>query len=260
MRIVPENTSDYLLFGLSDYQRFNTDLKKLLKKRKQLDKLTQQIQTIADENGINPERDIKGLWGDEFIIFQLADNREKFAAIKIRNGSQLDFLLEPLSSPSVEGIRQVNYSDLFYFYFGDALHAFRRPYYFIADNMIFLANSSGALQQFNSRYTSEHFLYKTEQFMNFEQLMANQSNITLFIHNNNSKSAIRTLLKPGFAKAFTSLNYGFKYFYGLSYQWSGDDRHFFTNLYIGSKHNPSQASASGIADSVKSGTSEYNVH
>lgn len=234
MRVVPENTSNYLLFGLSDYRRFTADLRTLLKKRKQLDGLAKQIQHIADENGISPERDIKGLWGNEFITFQLS-NHEKLAAIKVSNGRQLQFLLEPLSKKSVEGIRQINYPDVFYYYFGDALKPFRRPYYFIADNTIFIANSSGALQRFNDQYGSNRFLYKTEYYRNFEQLAANQSNITLFIHNNNSTSIGRSQLKPAFAKVFKDPDYELENFYGLSYQWSGDSHHFFTNLYIAYK-------------------------
>lgn len=256
MRVVPENTSDYMLFGLSDYQQFNTDLKKLLKKRKQLDKLAAQIQTIANENGINPERDIKSLWGKEFITFQL-DSREKFAAIKIENGSQLKFLLEPLSSTAAGEIRQLNYTDLFYFYFGDPLQAFRRPYYFITDNVIFIANSLTALQRFNSQYATERFLYKTEQFIHFEQLVANQSNITLFVHNNNSKSTIRTGLRTNFANTFTNSNYGLQDFYGLSFQLSGENRHFFTNLYIGGKDDLKKLSIVGSTDTI---ATDYNVH
>ncbi|HXH98675.1 MAG TPA: hypothetical protein VNI52_00270 [Sphingobacteriaceae bacterium] len=255
MRVVPENTSDYMLFGLSNYQQFNIDLKKLLKKRKQLDKLAAQIQTIANENGINPERDIKSLWGKEFITFQL-DSREKFAAIKIENGSQLKFLLEPLSSTAAGEIRQLNYTDLFYFYFGDPLQAFRRPYYFITDNVIFIANSLTALQRFNSQYATERFLYKTEQFIHFEQLVANQSNITLFVHNNNSKSTIRTGLRTNFANTFTNSNYGLQDFYGLSFQLSGEDRHFFTNLYIGGKDDLKKLSIIGSTDTI---ATDYNV-
>lgn len=247
MRIVPENTSNYLLFGLSDYKQFTADLRKLLKKRKQLDRLTKQIHQIAAENGINPERDIKPLWGNEFITFQLS-NHEKFAAVKVHNGRQLQFLLEPLSSKSVEGIRQINHPDLFYYYFGDALQPFRRPYFFIADNTIFIANSSGALLRFNNQYGSNRFLYKTQQYRDFEQLAANQSNITLFIHNNNSTSIARSRLKPSFAKVFKNENYELEDMYGLSYQWSSDRHHFFTNLYIAYKPETLKPSIAGDVD------------
>lgn len=259
MRVVPQSTSNYLLFGISNYSQFTTDLRKLLKKRNQYDKLAKQIQDIADKNGISPERDIKGLWGNEFITFQLA-NHEKFAAIKVSNGRQLEFLLEPLSKPATEAIRQINYPEVFYFYFGDPLREFKRPYYFIADNTLFIANSSGALQRFNSQYGADRFLYKTDEFKSFEQLTANESNITLFIHNNNSKSIIKSKLTSGFANAFTNSNYQLKDFYGLSYQWSSDKHHFFTNLYIGYKSEVLQPSAlSGTKDSLYSGVSSPSV-
>lgn len=259
MRIVPESTSNYLMFGLSDYHQFTSDLRKLLKKRKHYDQLAKQMQEIADENGISPERDIKELWGNEFITFQLS-NHEKFAAIKVSNGRQLDFYLEPLSKPSIEAIRQINYPELFYFYFGDALKSFKRPYYFIADNTIFIANSSGALKRFNNQYGADRFLYKTSAFRAFEQLVANESNVTLFIHNNNSKSIGKAELKSGFARAFTNSNYGLKDFYALSYQWSSDTHHFFTNLYIGFKPDAMQSPLAEIADSVYTDTSEYAIH
>jgi hypothetical protein len=252
MRVVPEETANYILFGLSDYQRFTSDLRNLFKKRNQYEKLAAQIQQIADENGINPERDIKSLWGNEFIVFQLA-NQEKLAAIKVSNGSRLDFLMEPLSSPSTQDIRRINYRDLFYFYFGDSFQTFSQPYYFISDNTIFIANSYGALQHFRNEYDAERLLYETWQFTNFEQFVANQSNITLFIHNSNSKSVIKNQLNPAFAQIFESNEYGLNNFYGISYQWSGDEAHFFTNLYIGlktSNQNSSNVSSSADASDI----------
>ena len=249
MRVVPRSTSNYLLFGLSNFEQFTADLRRLLENRSQLNILSKHIQKIADENGINPERDIKELWGNEFITFQTA-NHEKFAAIKVSNGSQLEFLLEPLSKPSIEGIRRVNYPDIFYFYFGDALKDFRRPYYFIADNNMFIANSSGALNRLKKQYTSEQLLYRSEQYRHFEQLVANESNISVFFHNNNSRSIARTNLKRGFSKAMSDRNYGLKNFYGLSYQLSSDTHHFYTNLYIGYKPDMLPSPAREVKDSL----------
>jgi hypothetical protein len=83
-----------------------------------------------------------------------------------------------------------------------------------------------------SDYQREHFLYKTARYRSFEQLVSNQSNISLFIHNGNSRSIIRSSLKQQYANRFSADASPLKNFYGISYQWTSDDGHFFTNLYL----------------------------
>ncbi|HYK77934.1 MAG TPA: hypothetical protein VEV16_13230 [Daejeonella sp.] len=236
-RLVPDNTSNFVSFGVSDYPRFHQDLKQWLAKRNELAKLNASMETMAKETGINPDRDIKKLWRNEFIIFQLS-TQEKLGAIRLTNGTQLQFFLEPLSTEHSENIRHFEYPDLLYNYFGDPFRQFSKPYFTIIDNQLIVSNSPGTLQRFLQAYNQEKLLYKTPNYSTFEQLVADQSNVSFFIHLKNSGSNITTFLKPDYARPFKSEEYGLKDFYGISYQWSSSGTHFLSNFYAAYKLAP----------------------
>ena len=234
-RIVPDNAANYIAYGVSDYFAFHKDLQGLLTLRKESEKLNSTLTQIRNESGIDPNRDLKKYWGHEFITFQLS-TQERFGAIQLTNGRQMQFFMEPLSSEYSENIRRINYPGLFYYYFGDALKQFNKPFYTIIDNQMIVSNSPGSLQRYLSRY-SLNLLHSEEKFANFDQLVANNSNISIFVHIKNSQSNIKSLLKPAYAGNFRSDNFGLKDFYGISFQWTGERDHFFTNFYAGYNKN-----------------------
>jgi len=232
-RIVPANTSNFISYGISDYGIFHNDLKQLLKLRNELDKLNDGLTAIREESGINTDRDIKKYWGEEFMTFQLS-TQEKFGAIQLSNGRQLQFFMEPLSSEYSEDIRHVSYPGIFYYYFGDAFKQFNKPFYTIVENHMILSNSPSSLRRYLDRYSSD-LLVADERFVNFDQYVANASNISIFVHNNNSRSNYTSHLKPAYAKNFNGSGQGMRNFYGFSYQWTSESDHFFTNFYAGYK-------------------------
>ncbi|HEY1025436.1 MAG TPA: hypothetical protein VGE26_09750 [Sphingobacteriaceae bacterium] len=232
-RIIPLSTANFVQFNLSDHRRFESDLRELFNSRKELKVLTEQIATVSKQTGINPERDIKALWANEFIVFQTA-NHERYGAVKLKDGRKLQFLLEPLSEAVSHEFRRLRYSNILYYYFGDAFKAFKRPYFLIADNYLVFANSAAALRNYQKDYHKENFLYKTLRYTTFEQLLPDEATISLFIHNGNSRSITKSHLRPAYASRFAGKQ-GLRNFYGLSYKLSSDKDHFFTNLYIGYK-------------------------
>ena len=232
-RIVPSNTSNFISYGVSDYNVFHDDLKGLLNFRKELDKLSQGLTSIREESGINTDRDIKKYWGQEFITFQLS-TQERFGAIQLTNGRQMQFFMEPISTEYSPDIRHISYPGIFYYYFGDAFKQFNRPFYTIVENHMILSNSPGSLRRYLDRY-SRDLLATDERFVNFDQYVADRSNISIFVHNSNSKSNYTSHLRPAYARSFNSQDYGLKDFYGFSYQWTSESDHFFTNFYAGYK-------------------------
>lgn len=251
-RIMPYNTSNSVAYGLSDYGTFQKDLSNLFEKRKELDSLRKQLNLITSETGINPERDIKKLWGDEMITIQLS-TYEYLAIVKVTNGRSLQFYLDPLSSSYTELVRKMNYSSLFYFYLGDPFRRYNKPFYSITDNLLILSNSPGTVQRFLADYNEERFIYKTAAFNQFDQLVADQSNISFLFHINNSGSLIKNLLKRNYSQNFSSDKYGLKDLYALSYQLISNKEHFFTNFYTGYKNNPAATDPQLISvDSIDS--------
>jgi hypothetical protein len=152
--------------------------------------------------------------------------------IKVNNGRNVNFTLQLISTAVNETISHLNYSDIFYYYFGEPLKSFSKPFFAVEDNYLIIANSPGVIRNFLADYESERFLSFTPEFKQYDQLLANQSNILYFIHTNNSKNRAYSVLKPKYASLLLDKDYQLKNFYGLSYQWSGEGDHFFSNLYL----------------------------
>ncbi len=242
-RVVPYNVSNSIAYGLSDYSRFHQDLKQLFTKRQELDTLTTQMELISKETGINPEGELKKLWGNEFSVIQLS-TYDNLALIRSSNGRRLEFLLDPLSSTYSDQVKKINYENLFYYYFGDPLERYSKSYYAVTDNLLILSNSPSSVQRFLNDYNSGRALYKSEIFMQFDQLVADQSNISFFFHFGNSRVLMSGLLKKNYFNMLNSNEYGYKDFYGISLQLSSNKDEFLTNFYIGYNELPSSRRAS----------------
>jgi len=250
-RILPYNTSNSLVYGLSSYKTFHNELRNLLKEKKELDTLNKQMGRITFETGVNPDRDIKKLWGNELSTVQLS-TYENLAIIKVTNGTQMQFYLEPLSTTYSETIRKINFESLFYYYWGDPLKKYVKPFYIITDNLLIMSNSPGTLQRYLKDYNSERFLIKTDAFTQFDQLVGDQSNISFILHFNNSASILKNLLKKNYAENFSSDQNGIKDLYAFSYQLTSNKNHFFTNFYTGYKKLTVTSDAVVSVDSIKS--------
>jgi hypothetical protein len=249
-RIFPYNTANSVTYGVSDYTLFHKDLQELFSRRKSTDSLKKEIDLIISESGLNPDRDIKKLWGDEMSILQLSTH-ESLAIIKTTDGSKLQFFLEPVSSEYSGLIRKVNYPELFYYYWGDPLKRFHKPFFVISDNLIIISNSANTLKKYLDDYNSERFLFKTTSFTQFDQLVADQANISFVFNLKNSDSIIRSIFKKSYANNFSSPSYGIKDLYAVSFQLSGNKDHFFTNFYTGYKNNIPAEELSFNVDSIK---------
>lgn len=237
-RVMPYNLSNSIAYGLSDYPRFHQDLKQLFAARKELDTLNKQMALITQETGINPDRDIKSLWGKEFGTIQLS-TYENLALIRSSNGRRLEFFLDPLSSAYSDQVKRLNYGNLLYYYFGDPVERYSKPFYAITDNLLILSNSPSSVQRFLNEYNAGRFLFKSETFTQFDQLVADQGNISFFFHFSNSRVLMTSLLKRNYSDILDSREYGYRDFYGISFQLSSNRDEFFTNFYIGYKKPPS---------------------
>lgn len=229
--VVPQNTASFLAFAVSNMDTYHNDLSNYFNKTSKLAKLKAQINEVKNKSGIDLNRDLKPQWDKEFVCVENYFG-EKFVIIKLKNGIKSNFTLQLISRQINEQISQVNYSNIFYYYFGEPLSSFAKPYFAVIDNYLIIANTPGIISNYLSEYQKERFLINTEAFKEYNQLVANKSNILYFIHTKNSKRKIATSLKGKYSAAFSSENFGLGNFYGVSYQWTADDDHFFTNLYL----------------------------
>ena len=228
--VLPYNTASSIFYGISNYTKYKQDLNLMFEARKELDTLNKQLMTIASETGINPNKDMVKLWAKEISTLHLSTS-ESLAIIKVSDGSKLQFLLEPMSSFYSPAIRRMNYSNLFYYYFGDPMKRYSKPFFTITDNLLILSNSPTSIQRYLNNYNSGRLLYKTEEYTQFDQLVADQSNVSFMLYLNNAEFLLRNTLKNSYSETLKSKNRGFKDLYGISYQLISNNEYFFTNFY-----------------------------
>jgi len=228
-KIMPRHTANFLAFGISDYTVFSSGLQNLLKRRGELERLEKQLKLIQSKEGTDIKRDLYPLLGKEFGVLQVS-NGEKTALIQLKDSSKFKTVMEPISSTAADTVRRFDNSNILYFLLGDPMKEFTRPYYLIKDNYLIAGNSLSALRSFLRDYNDAKFLVKEQGFIEFNQLIANQSNILFFTHIENSKRIVRGALKPAYAEAFQAKKGGLSDFYGFSFQWSAEGGHFFTNF------------------------------
>jgi len=229
--IIPYDVSNYTFYYLSDYQKFNTDLRNLHIYQKEWDKLEKQLKYITAKHAINLDKELIPVLGKEFGSFQLASG-DRLGIVKASNTNRLGFLLSTISSPVSENIRHFDDSYLMQTYFGDALKEFKRPYYAIIENHLIVTNNTTALSRFLNNYSKQNFLNRTDKNLNFQQYLSNQGNIFYFIHNGNSKAVIRSFLSNQAYKRYRGKNFNWTDIYGFAIQFSADKNKYFTNLYM----------------------------
>jgi hypothetical protein len=135
-----------------------------------------------------------------------------------------------ISGMITDDIGQFNYAKLPLFLLGDAFNAFKSPYFRIIDNYLVLANSVKELDSYNDSYMNRKFLNKTEQYVKFDNLLAERANVAFFIHFKNAQQILRDGLKDDFYFAYKNNSLSWKNFYGASFQFAATDKNFYTNF------------------------------
>ncbi len=250
-QIMPHNLSYFICFGVSDYQAFENKLHNFFDRRKELSKLQNQLNLVKEKTGVDLDKELKPYLGNEFAVLE-TEGRERLALIKVKNGREVRLTLEQVSDEFNEQIGRLNNSNLFYYYLGDPLKQFSRPYFSVVDNYLILSNNTSVITNYINNYNGDRLLVNTPEFADHNQFIANQSNIFYFVNNKNAQNLLKASIKTNYFNIFKSDGYGLKGFYGLSYQWSSDDGHFFTNLYANYKSStslkPSEVSKNTISN------------
>lgn len=227
---LPENTANYIMFGVSDFLKFHDELEKYFSQKGEGNQLKGLNNYVEKVSGISTKRDILPLLGNEFSVIETI-SRERFGLIKVANGTEINTRLKLISTQVASDIWRFNHSNLLYYYYGDPFKTFLKPYFAVIDNFLVVANTSEMVQKYLDDYTHRRFLASNQDFNGHDQLVANQSNVLYSINLKNSFAVIRTVLKKELAQSFESSNFGFRKFYGMSCQWSSDGVHFQANIY-----------------------------
>lgn len=229
-QILPANTAAYVSFATSNYALLHQELVNLLNKRKQLNRISDQLKLIRSSKKLDIDSTLLSQWGNEFASVEL-NTRENIGIVKLKDSVTFVETIATISTATTENIRRFDNSNLLYYSFGDPMLAFQRPYFTVVGNFLICANTISTLQQFRKQHTDKQLLVNTVPFIEFDKLQSNKSNITFFLQNENAKQNLTRTLKSTFEKAYNdTANFDFKNFYALSYQLSGYDGNFYSNF------------------------------
>ncbi|MGZ3755268.1 MAG: hypothetical protein ACXVAY_13625 [Mucilaginibacter sp.] len=227
--IFPSTTAYSVSFAVSDPLKFKSDLSQFQQKAGLQTEKDQLFNQIKKETGINLVDDFSGLLSGEFAIVTTR-YREKFGIVAVKNGSTLKNIVNGLSSTITEKTGQFTYNKLPFFLLGDAFNIFKKPYFMITDNYLILANSINELNSFNDSYTNHKFLNKTDQYAQFDNLLAERTNVAYFIQFKNITPLLKDDLNQQIYDIFEKQEPGWNKFYAASYQFVSADQGFYTNF------------------------------
>jgi hypothetical protein len=253
--VFPATTAYSINFAAADPAKYGAALSQWHVKAGLKNEKDALFNKVYAETGINLKTEFNDLLSNEFAILTTR-YFENFAIISIKDGSKTKRLMSAISKMSGETTMmptankhlnnaatgllaadnlggnsgQLNYDKLPFFLLGDAFNAFRHPYYLVIDNYLIFANSRTELNSYYDSYINRKFLSKNEQYNAFDNLLAEQSNVTYFFHFKNLLPILKRDLDPEIYDTFENSGAGWGNFYGASWQFTAAERNFYTNF------------------------------
>jgi hypothetical protein len=229
--IFPSSTGFSTCFTLSNPKQFTADLTRYFNNAQMGTERSDLFAKIKTETGVQINTEFNNILANEFAVLTTRYD-EKLAIISVKDGSKLRPLMVNISNMVNDDVGQFKFNKLPFFLLGDALSIFSHPYFMILDNYLILANSTGELNSYKDSYLNHKLLSKTAAYTDFDNLLAERSNVAFFLHFRNIFPILRRDMKPGFVDLFNPDKKTGKKCYALSYQLSASDKNFYTNFYL----------------------------
>lgn len=187
--ILPQNTANYTIYTIADYQNWRTALNTLFALKKEYEKVTGITSGIKVKYHLDPEQTFPKYFKNQLITFQLS-TAEKIGAIELTNGDRLRQQLLDISSNYSDEIKILHEPDLLYCFFGEPFKKFKKPYYSIIDNYMVFANYAATVQSFLENYKNDKLLINDADYINSIDQLPRTSGITFFISAKNSSGLL----------------------------------------------------------------------
>ncbi|MGI4804896.1 MAG: hypothetical protein ACRYFL_09010 [Janthinobacterium lividum] len=227
--IYPQNTASAVSFTFSDQNQFFKELDKW--QNPEFHPVKTVFKQIKLETGISIQTVFRKQLKNEFAVITTAEN-ENLAVIQLKNGSEFKSYLQNLSLNPNAAQLQLKYSNLFFYLLGEPLRNFKQPYFMVLDNFLFLAETESGLHHYLNRYHQQQFLNQESQYLNFDALQADQSNVSFFVDFKNGSELLKHMLRPEFKTAFEQQNLDWNTYYAMAMQFTASDNSFYTNFYL----------------------------
>ncbi len=232
--IYPINTASAISFAFGQPKDFWSELDNWQKHLNQKPKAKALFDQIRKETGVSIQTVFRKQLENEFAVITTSED-EKIALIKVKNGSELAPYLRNISTDPDSDFSRMKFQNLPYYLLGEPFLHFKQPYFVLIDNYLLLSNSQTGVNRYLDNYHHQHFLNQDQQYYNFDALLAEQSNISFFIHLPNSYPILKNLLQPEFAKVFNQKNASWKDYYAAALQFTASENRFYTNFYLQQK-------------------------
>jgi hypothetical protein len=235
--ILPEQTANYTIYSISDYNQWSKGLGKWLQ-QKNMPK-EQTIAALNSKYHLNLEETFPKYFKDQLLNFQLK-NTEKMGAINLKNGDKLAQLLLDISENVSEDIKVLKEPMLLYWYFGAPFEKFKTPYYTIIDNYMVFSNRAENIQTFLNSYRSNSQLLTKKEYADACAQLPASSNIVFYLDQKNSEDiALHDLFRPAFE--FFNSRQHIGQFSSMIYQLQSENKKFQSNLLISKKTEAQKA-------------------
>lgn len=229
--IFPASIAYSMNFAVSDVSLFKNSLLQW-QQEAGYDKEKKPIfDRIKRETSIDIGTEFAAELGNEFAVITTR-YREKIALIQLKNGLNLRPSMVNISTMIDDDIGQFNYDKIPFYLLGDAFSIFRRPYFMIVDNYLIMCNSRSGLSEYFKNYNNGNFISKSDEYVRFDNLQAERSNISFFINFKNAREILKDDLKPRYARAFADKNTGWNNYYAAGYQFTASEKEYYTNFYM----------------------------
>ncbi|TCC94756.1 hypothetical protein [Pedobacter hiemivivus] len=228
--ILPINTAAYTIFAIDSYLPWRKKLNQWFLSKKEDKKVTKLITDINTKHHLNLDDIFPKFFKDQLITFQLSTT-EKIGAINLTNGDKLMQLLIDLSVDYTDEIKLLKEADILYAYFGLPLEDFKRPFYIILDNYMIFANNASTLTSFLNNYNSNRLLINSPNYISANNQLPGNSSIIFYIDHANSTDIFGKNIYLPYDRHLRS-DKGLKKYDSFTYQLSGDNGKFQTNILI----------------------------
>lgn len=225
-KILPQHTANYYSFVINDYPTWRIRFTDYLKAKNLSLAAKSKINTIKQQYRIDLEQVFPKYFNKQLITFQTSTG-EKYGAVALTNGEKTAQLLLDMSTAYQRDIRIFNNNKILYYYFGEPLKEFDRPFYLIIDNHLVFANHASSLQSFINSYRSNNLLVNTSDYQHYLDQLSALSTVCFYINQANSSQIFEKNLRKPYWKQLHGANYS-----SFCYQLSADKGKFTTNLLL----------------------------
>lgn len=226
----PSNTAVFMEYSLSNYAKFEADLKGYFEVREESKRLQSTLESFADSSSSLSK--LTSTLAHSFALVEQT-NQAHIAFVGLNDTTTWKEIANRILEDGSEDIFRFRNSNILYALYGEPFKNMSRPYVARVDDVLVISNSNNELRNYLNNYRRKDLLTGTLGFKNFEKLQGNEANVTLFVHNKNAFSKILNSLPRHYQGKFRDKeNYGFQDFYSWSVQLSGNNGNFSSQIYV----------------------------